>query len=96
MITLEDKIKIMQSSAEGKSIEVTHHNSKDWRLCEYPSWDWVHYDYRIAEERPPKEIFVNFYTGQPGYVYSNVEIADRAAYSSRNYGKAIRYLRVDE
>lgn len=50
MKDIKSMIAIMQAFAEGKKIETKHESRKDWESCSKPSWDWIHWDYRIKPE----------------------------------------------
>jgi hypothetical protein len=49
----QEAIKIMQAYIDGEYVEYTR-NTNTWRICEYPVWDWSHYNYRIAKPKPVK------------------------------------------
>lgn len=50
MTTLQEKIAVMQHFADGGEIEITRGDS--WISAAIPTWDWYHYDYRIAITKP--------------------------------------------
>ena len=45
---IENAIKVMQAYVDGKQIEYCLLNT-DWRRCINPTFNWTHYDYRVAE-----------------------------------------------
>lgn len=49
----EYKVKVMTAFLEGKEIEYKIRDcNSDWRLATTPNWDWVGYEFRIANEKP--------------------------------------------
>ena len=44
----KNAIKVMQAYVDGKQIEYCLLNT-DWRRCINPTFNWAHYDYRVAE-----------------------------------------------
>ena len=47
-VETENAIKVMQAYVDGKQIEYCLLNT-DWRRCINPTFNWTHYDYRVAE-----------------------------------------------
>ena len=45
----ENAIKVMQAYVDGKQIEFCTVTEKEWRLCDNPTFNWTHYDYRVAK-----------------------------------------------
>jgi hypothetical protein len=54
MKTLKEKIAIMQAFENGEAVEVWDY-SHIWTPLESPSWDWFHFDYRVAVPPPKRE-----------------------------------------
>ena len=54
MKTLAEKIAVMQAFERGEVVETTPRKVGDWFPTRDPVWDWVAYDYRIAEK--PKKV----------------------------------------
>lgn len=50
--TVSDMIKIMKAYRKGAKIEVGQAGS--WVWVEHPTWDWAHFDYRVAASVPQK------------------------------------------
>lgn len=51
MKTTKEMIEVMQASLDGKIIEYAASNGASfWTACNYPSWEWKDYDYRIKPE----------------------------------------------
>lgn len=46
----EEMIAVMQAFAEGKPIEIYYNDEYGWERVNHPTWDWLDFDYRIAEE----------------------------------------------
>jgi len=47
MITIHEKIKIMQHVADGGEVEVRVRGDRYWNDINTPLWDWDNFDYRI-------------------------------------------------
>ena len=54
MKTTEEKMAVMQAHLEGKPIEWAHSGflHGKWVVTQFPYWDWVNYDYRVAVTKP--------------------------------------------
>ncbi len=61
MKSLKEKIEIMQAAEDGAIIEYCYsepfwfNKSSEWAIAINPTWDWEHYDYRIAIPMPIKQ-----------------------------------------
>jgi hypothetical protein len=51
MKTIQEQIAVMQHFANGGKVEFCA--SAGWLACPAPSWNWLLFDYRIAEEADP-------------------------------------------
>lgn len=50
MKTTEEMIEVMQAYADGKKIESTVNGYNKWSDCDYPTWEWVAFDFRVKKE----------------------------------------------
>lgn len=82
MKTVQEKIAIMQAYVDGKKIETRRLPHNTWELWKTingdPKFDWVHCDYRIAEDYELKA-----YNLYPGHA------APRIADDTRKWMRAI-------
>lgn len=53
-------ISVMQAAQEGRKIEYRHNDqlSNGWKPCPQPSWNWIHFEYRVKPE-PQLRPYVN-------------------------------------
>lgn len=56
--TLAKKIAVMQAAERGEKIEVRNLNQIQWTRTNYPHWNWVDFDYRVAPK--PQKFWVLF------------------------------------
>ena len=52
MMTLKEKIAVMQAFEDGKLVQATPNDSfSEWHDSQFPAWDWFRYDYRVKPKR---------------------------------------------
>lgn len=56
MKTIDEMIEVMKAYKDRKEIEVKDGDDNSWFDVQFPSWDWLHKDYRIKPEKPQKKI----------------------------------------
>jgi hypothetical protein len=75
MTTLTEKISIMQAFERGETVEIQL--TDGWEIIEEPSWNWTHYEYRIAKPKikpEPKKVKLLAWLEQgTGYLNFRVE-----------------------
>lgn len=57
--TIAEKIAVMQAFEDGKTIEARSRRETEalWKRLNFPAWDWIGYDYRVAVTKPePKHV----------------------------------------
>lgn len=68
MKTTQEKIAVMQAYVDGKRIECTS-NSEVWYLLQQQegsaTWDWLHYDYRVAVDMDQKAFGIYWEVAHP-------------------------------
>lgn len=92
MISLQDKIALMQYCAGGGKIEMSPKNNNDWHTVTNPTWNWVAYDYRIRQVTP-KILYEWWYRDVDNTYYIDTRLKTAAqALDHRSYGKTGRWL----
>lgn len=46
----EKQLKVMQAYVDGKNIQVSRKNKKEWTDADFPLWDFIVFDYRVKTE----------------------------------------------
>jgi len=94
MTTTAEKIKVMQAFEDGAEIELAIGDS-EWDPAGTPEWDWIHFNYRVAE-KPPRDIWVIGHPSNGGcYGYATKGTANEHR-SSLDTVDAVHYRRVGD
>ena len=91
-------IEVMQAYVDGKAIERRVRASPgQWKTVIEPVWDYSCADYRIAQPKAPRDLWVNLDKdpGLVGFAYRDKNRAEEAD-DSWVCPKAVHYRRVDD